>query len=132
MLYREIIAIETEKDSVYDITEKIKETIKKSGMNEGLCNIFLKGTTAGLILNENEQMLNQDFLRLFRNAADEKRLYNHPSNAFSHLRASMLDTEKTIPLSNGKLILGTWQNVLLWEFDVEQRKREIIVTVSGL
>ena len=130
MLYREIIEIETEKDKSYDITKKVAEIVKNSDLHEGLCNIFLKGTTAGLIINENEQMLNADFLRMFREI-DEKRLCNHPSNGFSHLRAGMLDTEKTMPVANGKLILGTWQNILLWEFDAEGRKREIIVSISG-
>src|SRR3989344_2042615 len=131
MLYREIIEIDTEKDKFYDITKKVEEIIRSSQLREGLCNIFLKGTTAGLIINEKEQMLMGDFLRLFREI-DEKRLYNHPSNAFSHMRASMLDTEKTMPIANGKLILGTWQSIILWEFDTDKRKREIIVTVSGL
>lgn len=132
MLYREIIEIETKKGiSFIDITERAAKVVMNSGIREGVCNVFITATTAGITINENERLLLEDFKRLFRTLVDEKRLYSHPENAFSHLRASLLSAEKTIPLASGKLILGKWQSILLWEFDIEPRKRQIVVTVTG-
>ena len=131
MLYRDIIKLETESNRFYDITASVAEIVQKCGIQEGLCNVFIPGTTAGIILNENDRLLIEDFRMLFEKTAPEEKLYSHPSNAFSHLRASLTDCEKTIPVSNGGLVLGTWQNIILWEFDVNPRNRDIVVTVSG-
>ncbi len=113
-----------------DITEKILKVVEECRIVEGLCNIFLPATTAGLMVNENDRMLMEDFRRHFQ-AINDKKLYSHPSNAFSHLRANMLSCEHTLPVSNGRLILGTWQRIILWEFDVEPRKRDVIITITG-
>ncbi len=131
VLFRDVIEIETEKGISYiDITERVVKLVKDCKILEGVCNIFVTATTAGLMLNENDRMLAEDFKRHFA-AIDEKKLYSHPQNAFSHLRANLLDTEKTVPVSNGRLLLGNWQSVLLWEFDKEPKKREVIITVTG-
>ena len=132
MLYREIIEIETKQGvSFVDITERVAKAVMNSGIREGLCNVFVTATTAGITINESERLLLEDFKRLFKTLVDEKKLYSHPENAFSHLRASLLSAEKTIPVANSKLILGKWQSILLWEFDVEERKRQVVVTVTG-
>lgn len=129
MLFRESLTISTKKGiSVTDITKNISDTVKKCGVSDGLCSVFLPATTAGLVANENDRMLIEDFRRFF-SAVDEKRPYNHPSNAFSHLRASMCRAELTMPVSAGDVYLGKWQQILLWEFDTKNREREIIVTV---
>ncbi|MBI2971603.1 MAG: YjbQ family protein [Candidatus Aenigmarchaeota archaeon] len=131
MIFREIVVVETDGGMhVQDVTERITKIVGACHIKEGLCNIFLPATTAGLMVNEHDRMLMEDFKRFFK-TIEEKRLYAHPSNAFSHLRANLLSCERTIPISNGKLILGTWQRIILWEFDREPRKRDIIVTISG-
>lgn len=131
VLFRDVIEISTEKGISYvDITENVAKLVKACKILEGVCNIFVPATTAGLMVNENDRMLIEDFRRYFA-AIDEKKLYSHPQNAFSHLRANLLDTEKTLPISNGKLLLGKWQSIIFWEFDKEPRKREVIVTVVG-
>lgn len=131
VLFRDVIEISTEKGISYvDITENVVKLVKTCKILEGVCNIFVPATTAGLMVNENDRMLIEDFRRYFA-AIDEKKLYSHPQNAFSHLRANLLDTEKTLPISNGKLLLGKWQSIIFWEFDKEPRKREVVVTVVG-
>lgn len=129
-MFRDIIEVETRKGSIINLTKRVSGIVDECHITEGLCNIFLQATTAGLVINENERMLLEDFRRFF-NAIDENRLYNHPSNAFSHLRAALTKGSVTIPISNGSLLLGEWQDIMLWEFDVEDRKRRIIVTVTG-
>ena len=132
MQFRDIIEAQTKKGiSFMDITDKIASIVEKCKIQEGLCNIFMTATTAGLMLNENERMLFEDFIRLFEKLAPEEKMYSHPSNAFSHIRANLLRADYTIPVSRGKLVLGTWQNIILWEFDIEPRKRQIIVTING-
>jgi len=132
MQFRDIFEVKTNRGiSFIDITDKVNSVIEASKLQEGICNIFITATTAGFMLNENERMLFEDFIRLFEKLASEEKLYSHPSNAFSHIRANMLKQELTIPISRGKLILGTWQSIILWEFDIEPRRREIIVTVDG-
>jgi secondary thiamine-phosphate synthase enzyme len=130
MIYRDVIELKTEQDKFYNITDKISEIVKKSKTKDGVCNIFLPATTAGLMINENDRMLVEDFRRLFRALVPEDKLYQHPENAHSHLRASMLTQNLTIPVVDSRLALGTWQSILLWEFDVTNRERKIIINIS--
>ena len=132
MLYRDIIKIETKVNSFYNITERVSKVIEESRLRDGLCNIFVKGTTAGLLINENDRMLIEDFHRLLTELAPEDRMYQHPENAHSHLRASMLTNSITVPIANAEMLMGTWQSILMFEFDVAPRERELIITVYGV
>jgi len=132
MLYRDYFEFRTKKGiDFFDITEKISKIVEDSKIQEGLCNIFFEGTTGGLMINENNKMLIEDFKDYFESLASESKLYHHPTNAFSHIRASMVRQNLTIPIANGKLILGEWQSIIFWEFDITPRKRRIIVTIQG-
>ncbi len=131
MIYREMVDLSTDTNKIYDMTKKIMSIVKGCLIKEGICNVFLPATTAGLMINENNRMLYEDMKRLFELMAPEKKLYNHPENAHSHIRASMLTQQLTIPLINGQLELGTWQSILLWEFDTKKRERKIVVTIQG-
>jgi len=129
-MYREEIEIETKEGiSITDITKNVEEIVKKSGIKEGLCNLFIPATTAGLITNEFDFMLFEDIKRFFSNLVSDKKIYSHPENAFSHLRALFTKSDLLIPIKDGKLCLGTWQRILLMEFDIVPRKRKIIVSI---
>jgi len=129
-MYKAEMEVDTKYNSGIDITQKIRDVASKAVVKNGICHIFLLGTTAGLMLNEYDKFLAEDFKRFF-SMFDEKSHYNHPDNAFSHLRANLLSAEKTVPLVDGKLVLGEWQSLLLWEFDIKPRKRKLIVTIVG-
>ena len=131
MIYRDIIKVKTEKNGFYDLTKNIAAVIEKSKIKDGLCNVFLKGTTAGLLLNENDRMLIEDFRKTLERLVSDEHIYQHPDNAPSHLRAALLGADLTIPISQSKLTIGTWQSILLFELDINSREREIIVTVQG-
>ena len=131
MLFREIIKIGTNTDEFYDITNRIRNIVEQCGIEEGSCHIFIPGTTAGIILNENDRLLIEDFRSFFEKVAAKDKVYSHPSNAQSHLKAFLADCEKTLPISKGKLVLGNWQNIIIWEFDLTPRERDIIVTLTG-
>ena len=131
MIIRESFEMKTETLNYVDITKSIEKLVEKSKVKEGLCHIFLPGTTTGMMLNEMDRFLMEDFKRLFRQLIDDKKMYSHPDNAHSHLRAALLQQSISLPVSKGKLMRGTWQSILLWEFDVKSRTRQIVVTVTG-
>ncbi|MBI5060757.1 MAG: YjbQ family protein [Candidatus Aenigmarchaeota archaeon] len=132
MIFREIIDVKTEKslDKIV-LTERIRSIVKACRIKEGLCNIYCPATTAGFMVNENEPMLVKDVETLIKKLAPDDKLYQHPSNGYSHLRATFSRQDITVPFSRGDLILGTWQDIILWEFDTEGRNRKIIVTIVG-
>ena len=133
MLFREILNINTKSGiSFLDITDKVEKIVEQYGIRIGMCNIYLTSTTAGIMINENERMLIEDFKLFFRNIVDEDKPRVHPQNATSHLRSQLVGISKNIPISNSKLILGNWQKIILWEFDKNERKREIIITINGI
>lgn len=131
MLYRDIIKIETKVRSFYNITDKIAEVIQQSGIKDGLCNVFIKGTTAAMLINENDRMLIEDFRKMLELVAPDDKLYQHPENAQSHLKSALLHNTLTIPIASGELFLGEWQNVILFEFDVAPRERDVVITIYG-
>ena len=131
MLFRDMLTVETEEKRFYDITKQINEIVAKSGIKDGLCHVFVQSTTSALWLNENDRLLVEDIKRLLAELAPSDRIYQHPDNAHSHLRATMLKNEHTIPVANGRLAMGTWQSLLLWNFDTRKRERKIVVSVGN-
>ena len=120
----------TQLKEVVDLSVKIEEVIRKSKMQQGLCSLFITHTTAALTTGEIGEGTEQDFLEVveqiiphvqFRHAHD-------PSHAWSHMASSILGPSLTIPVSAGKLVLGTWQSVMLVEFD-GPRERDVHVTL---
>ncbi|MEM7816507.1 MAG: secondary thiamine-phosphate synthase enzyme YjbQ [Candidatus Aenigmatarchaeota archaeon] len=129
-IYREEIEIATREGiDVLDITKDIELAVRNSKVKNGICHIFLKATTAGLIINEYDLLLVQDAKNLIKNLVKEEKVYAHPQNAFSHLRAMLTKCDLSIPISENKLCLGTWQRIWLVEFDTHPRKRKIIVSI---
>ncbi len=131
MLYRDILEYETKTNERRDITQDVQAVIAKCGIVEGLCNVFVQGTTAALLLNEDDRMLMADIEKMLSALAPEGKLYQHPENAASHLRSIVLRNSIDVPIAEGKLLLGQWQSIMLWEFDIKERKRSIIVTIMG-
>lgn len=131
-IYKEKIEIATREGiDVLDITKDIEMVIRNSKIRNGICHIFLQATTAGLIINEYDLLLIQDMKNLLKSLVKEEKVYAHPQNAFSHLRAMLIKCDLSIPISENKLDLGTWQRIWLVEFDTHPRKRKVIVTVFG-
>lgn len=118
-----------------DITGKVKEIVKsksksKSGdVDSGICVIFTKHTTSGIIINENEAGLKSDILALLNALIPKGKGYLHDridDNAHSHLRSVVLGSSVTVPIEKGDLVLGTWQSIFFVECD-GPRRREIHV-----
>ena len=134
----ERIEIETgQSTELIDITGKVKEIVKsktknKSGnLDSGICVVFTRHTTSGIIINENETGLKSDILALLNDLIPKGKGYLHDKiddNAHSHLRAVVLGSSVTIPIEKGGLTLGTWQSIFFVECD-GPRRREVYVTV---
>ena len=133
------IEIETRQSTeLIDITGKVKEIVKtktknKSGnLDSGICVVFTRHTTSGIIINENEKGLKNDILALLNDLIPKGKGYLHDKiddNAHAHLRAVVLGSSVTIPIEKGGLTLGTWQSIFFVECD-GPRRREVYVTVT--
>lgn len=103
-----------------DITSEIQEEIKKSKVTEGICVISTMHTTTAIIINENESGLKEDILNLLEKLVPKAAGYRHDAidnNADAHLKALLLGASESLPISEGRLELGTWQRIFLAELD---------------
>ncbi|MEA3353127.1 MAG: secondary thiamine-phosphate synthase enzyme YjbQ [Campylobacterota bacterium] len=119
------------------VTNEILSSINISGINAGMMNIFLKHTSASLSINENcEKEVRDDLESLFNELCDDKPYYTHTyegdDDMPAHAKSSLLGVSLTIPISNGKLNLGTWQGIYLGEHRNYGGSRNIVITVSGI
>jgi len=123
-------------DDAHDITEIVAAAVTQSGVTRGLATVFVVGSTAGVTTIEFEPGAVSDLNRLFEEIAPRHQDYRHhlrwgDDNGSSHVRAALLGPSLTVPFADGMLILGTWQQIMLIEFDTRPRKREIVVQVIG-
>ncbi len=121
--------ISTEKKyQLIDITEKIERTIEQIGLRQGRALIFTPHSTAAILLTENEEGLKQDWLNLFKKMVSGTDFLHDriDNNADAHLLSGLIGQGKSLPVENGRLVRGTWQNIFLAEFD-GPRIRKIII-----
>lgn len=121
-------------NDIIDITDKISDLVRKSGAKEGICLIFSPGSTIGLTTIEAEPNLLSDFKEFLEKLVPKNRPYRHDktwgeANAPSHILSSLIKPFLAVPIEDGKLVLGTWQQITLIDFDTRPREREIIVKI---
>jgi secondary thiamine-phosphate synthase enzyme len=133
-------------NDVIDITDRISEIVAKSKVKDGVCLISCPGSTAGLTTIEYDPNLLEDFKEFLEKIAPSNRPYHHDEtwparlasqreagggdkNAFSHIRSALIKPFLAVPIENGKLILGTWQQIVLIDFDNRPREREIFIKI---
>ncbi len=114
-----------------ELTSIVQAAVKKSDIRNGIVHVFTPHATGVLILTENDPALLEDIQRFLEELFPRNKNYNHPSNAHAHLRSMLLPPDKTLPLIDGEVELGTWQSLLFVETDVYPRKRTVIVQVLG-
>jgi secondary thiamine-phosphate synthase enzyme len=131
MAYSDTIKVKIKSQEFYDITGKVEDIVRQSDVDDGICNVFDAGATGAVIINENEPMLLEDLRKVLEKISSSQELYQHIENAYSHIRSALIGSSQSIPVKDGKLILGTWQSIMIANFDTETREREIIVTVVG-
>ena len=119
-----------------NISDTVENTVKKSGMKTGICTIFCTGSTGSITTIEYEEGLLQDFPVAMERLAPRDAVYEHhlrwrDGNGHSHIRASILGPSLTVPFVNGKLTLGTWQQITFVDFDNRPRSRRLEVVLIG-
>ena len=121
---------------VVDLTPSVLELIRRSGVREGTASLFVPGSTAGLTTIEYEPGALADLRRAFERLAPAEGDYEHNArwgdgNGFSHVRSALLRTSLCVPVSGGRLQLGTWQQIVVINFDNRSRDREVVGIVIG-
>jgi secondary thiamine-phosphate synthase enzyme len=121
---------------VIDITAKVTAQVRDAEIKDGLVTLFVIGSTAALSTIEHEPGLVQDLKEFVEKSIPSDRRYHHDDrwgddNGFSHLRASLFGPSLQIPIEHGRLVLGTWQQIILLDFDNRPRTREIVVQLIG-
>src|SRR5947209_8550107 len=121
---------------MHDLTERLAAVVARGGALTGVAHVFVVGSTAAVGTIEFEPGLRQDLPAMLDRLMPPSRDYGHEQawhdgNGHSHLQATSLGPDLTVPVSAGKLLLGTWQQVFLLECDVRPRERTIVVTVLG-
>lgn len=123
-------------DEMVDLTARVQEVVARHRFREGQALVFVAGSTAGLTTVEYEPGLLRDLPAAFERLAPRGMRYHHEDtwhdgNGHSHVRASLLGPSLTVPFRSGELMLGTWQQIVLIDFDNRPRKREVVVQLSG-
>jgi secondary thiamine-phosphate synthase enzyme len=121
---------------IIDITAKIAAQVQNAEIKDGLLTLFVSGSTASLTTIEHEPGLVQDLKEFIEKLIPSNRRYHHDdrwgdNNGFSHLRAALFGPSLQIPIKDGRLVLGTWQQIILLDFDNRPRTREIVVQLIG-
>ncbi len=121
---------------ILDISSQVETLVRKCKIADGLVTVFTPGSTAGLSTIEFESGVIEDLKRTIEELVPQDRTYQHDQrwgdgNGYSHVRAALLKPSLTIPLEGGQMILGTWQQIVLLDFDNRPRSRKVVVQVMG-
>ena len=125
------------RQGLYDITHKVTDVLQGSGLNEGLVTLFVRHTSASLLIQENaDPSAREDLERwLNRLVPEDDDLYTHtmegPDDMPAHIKSALTATSLSIPVADGAMVLGTWQGIFLWEHRHHRGDRQIIVNVMG-
>jgi len=121
------------KTELVDLTGRIQRVVADSGVAEGLCHVFVPHTTAGVTINENaDPSVKSDILMVLNKLISDKEPYRHSEgNSPAHIKASLVGPQLTVMVSQGRLLLGTWQGVFFCEFDGPRTRRVHIKVTSG-
>ena len=123
-------------NDIIDITEDVQKVVSSSGLKEGICLVFVVGSTGTLSTMEYENGLKQDFPRILARIAPQNQEYKHhltwhDDNGRSHVKATLMGASLTVPFQNKEIIHGSWQQLIFIELDTQSRRRNIIVQLVG-
>ena len=136
MPYQQILKIPTTGKSLTNITSKVEAIVADSGVEIGLCTLFLRHTSASLIIQENaDPDVLKDLANFMAKLVPESAQYIHDAEGAddmpAHIRTVLTHTSEQIPIARGQLLLGTWQGIHIWEHRQRNHTREIVVHISG-
>jgi secondary thiamine-phosphate synthase enzyme len=122
------------RNGLYDITRQVEEIVTSSKIETGLVHVFVRHATAAIMIQENwDDSVQTDVVNLLNKLIPHGEWLHdrQDGNGDAHLKAGVVGPSESIPVSNGKMVLGTWQNIFLCEFDGPRRDRKVLVTVAG-
>lgn len=137
MAHQEILHVDTRGRGTRDITREVEQVVAASGIACGLAQVFVQHTSCSLTITENaDPDVRRDLETvLARLAPDGDPAYRHddegPDDMAAHVRNVLTDTGITVPVAGGRLLLGTWQGIFLWEHRTRPHRRTVVVTVVG-
>ena len=137
MHHQKVLKIRTTGKSLHKITRDVDSVVAHSGVETGLCTIFVRHTSASLVIQENaDPDVLTDLANFFAKLVPEDgRSYIHSAEGSddmpAHIRSALTHTSEQIPISNGRLVLGIWQGIYLWEHRQRSHNREVVVHVSS-
>ena len=136
-LYQKTLEIVTSPKTFLDITKNVQALVSESGFDNGVCSLFIKHTSASLVIQENyDPSVRQDFETIFSKLVPEDFPYVHnmegKDDMPAHVRSALTSTSESIPVVNSKLSLGTWQGIYIWEHRDQTHNRKVIVSMVGV
>ncbi len=134
-VHQELLELRTQK-GLTDVTRRVAEVVEKSGVSQGLCSVFVQHTSASLLIQENaDPSVLRDLEKWLSELAPESRRWEHddegPDDMPAHARSAITRTSENLPIAGGKLALGTWQALYVWEHRQRPHLRRLVVTVIG-
>jgi secondary thiamine-phosphate synthase enzyme len=134
--YQKLLRVSTTGKSFHNITAKIEAIVAESGIETGLCSLFLRHTSASLVIQENaDPDVLVDLANFMAKIVPEGNHYIHdaegPDDMPGHIRTVLTHTSEQIPINRGHLVLGTWQGIYVWEHRQQNNVRELVVHISG-
>jgi len=129
-----VIEVELEMNGIADITEEVRKFVEESGVEEGAVLVFNVGSTGAITTIEYEPGLKKDFPRIMDRIAPYGENYEHhktwgDDNGSSHVKSAIVGTSIVVPFKDGKLMLGTWQQIVVVNFDTKKRRRKVILQI---
>jgi secondary thiamine-phosphate synthase enzyme len=130
------VEIRTTPKSFLDITSQVQDFVTKSNIQNGVCHLFIKHTSASLVIQENyDPSVRKDFETIFSKLVPEDFPYVHnmegKDDMPAHIRSALTSTSEAVPVMNGKLSLGTWQGIYLWEHRDQAHNRIVMISMVG-
>ncbi|MEO0768053.1 MAG: secondary thiamine-phosphate synthase enzyme YjbQ [Cyanobacteria bacterium J06649_4] len=134
--YQQVLQLRTQGKSLGRFTRKVQDVVADSGVQTGLCSIFLRHTSASLVIQENaDPDVLLDMETFLAKLVPEGNYYRHSDEGLddmpAHIRTALTHTSEQIPVMNGRLALGTWQGIYVWEHRDRPHTREVVVHVTG-
>lgn len=129
-----IVLSTRERFELIDITSRVEDIVRRSGIKNGICLVFAPHATAAIIANEHEIGLMSDILESIKKHFPPNYPWKHniiDDNAHAHIASAFLGADRAFPVINGRLVRGTWQNIFLVEMDGPRTRREVIIVVMG-
>ncbi|HEY4117245.1 MAG TPA: secondary thiamine-phosphate synthase enzyme YjbQ [Byssovorax sp.] len=136
MKRQRVVTVATNGKGLVDVTREVDAVVRDSGVDVGVCVVFIQHTSASLVVQENaDSAVLRDLERWLDRLAPEEARYEHdaegPDDMPAHLRAAVTKTSETLPVTGGRLALGTWQALYVWEHRRAPHERRLVVTVLG-